>query len=176
MTRRCYRGPETYKYFINTSRLSIPPSDLYIRPSIGDISDCLIDCSISTTVAKCTSYVNGRQPHCILLPLQPFPQPGARICTQQHSPSPVVESRAPTFVLSSPPYGAFSKAPLNAPSASPPLSNCRICPARLCTSAAETGATGGARVDMSKFADDSGSRRSMFMVRQFISGAIVLGE
>ena len=52
MTRRCYKGLVTYKYFISTSRLSIPPSDLYIRPSIGDISDCLIDWSISTTVAK----------------------------------------------------------------------------------------------------------------------------
>jgi len=31
-------------------------------------------------------------------------------------------------------------------------------------------------VEMSKLAEDSGSRRSIFMVRQFISGAIVLGE
>ena len=35
------------------------------------------------------------------------------------------------------------------------------------------GVTGGASVEMSKFAEDSGSRRSMFMVRQLTSGAIV---
>ena len=44
-----------YKYFIRTSSVSGPPSEPYIRLSIGDISDCLIDCSVSTTVARCIS-------------------------------------------------------------------------------------------------------------------------
>ncbi len=52
---------ETYKYFMSTSTDSAPPSDLYIRPSIGDISDCLIDWRISTTVAKWTSYTERYQ-------------------------------------------------------------------------------------------------------------------
>ena len=45
-------GEEAYRYFINTSRVSTPPADLYILFSIGDISDCLVDCNISTTVAR----------------------------------------------------------------------------------------------------------------------------
>lgn len=73
-----------------------------------------------------------------------------------------------TFAPASPPYGAFSKAPRSAPSVSPPLSNCFIWPDNVCTSAAEIGATAGVREEMSKFAGDSGSRRSMFMVRQFV--------
>lgn len=46
----------TYRYFIKTSRTSTPPSDSYILLSMGDISDCLRDWRISTTVARCTSY------------------------------------------------------------------------------------------------------------------------
>lgn len=46
----------TYMYFISTSRTSVPPSDSYMRFSIGDISDCRIDWSISITVASCISY------------------------------------------------------------------------------------------------------------------------
>ena len=72
-----------------------------------------------------------------------------------------------TFAPASPPYGAFSKAPLKAPSVSPPRNNCLICPERVCTSAAETWGRAGRREDMGKLAEDSGSRRSMFMVRQF---------
>lgn len=41
-----------YRYFIKTSSASVPPSELYIRPSIGDMSDCFMDWRISTTVAR----------------------------------------------------------------------------------------------------------------------------
>ena len=51
------REETAYKYFISTSKVSGPPSELYILLSIGDISDCLIDCSVSTTVARCRSYL-----------------------------------------------------------------------------------------------------------------------
>ena len=78
-----------------------------------------------------------------------------------------------TFVWLSPPYVTFSSAPRSAPSASPARSNCRICPARLCTSDAETGATAGVREEVSKLAEESGSRRSMLMVRQLMVEAIV---
>ena len=33
----------TYRYFINTSRVSGPPSESNILFSMGDISDCLMD-------------------------------------------------------------------------------------------------------------------------------------
>ena len=73
-----------------------------------------------------------------------------------------------TFALLSPPYGTFSSAPLNAPSVSPPRSSCFICPASDCTSEAETeGTEAGRRDDTGKLAGESGSRRSMFIVRQF---------
>ena len=72
-----------------------------------------------------------------------------------------------TFAPLSPPYGAFSSAPLSAPSASPPRRDCFIFEERDWTSAADTGGNEGVRELMSKLADDSGSRRSMFMVRQF---------
>ena len=52
---RDIREETAYKYFIRTSRASGPPSEPYILLSIGDISDCLIDCNVSTTVARCTS-------------------------------------------------------------------------------------------------------------------------
>jgi hypothetical protein len=34
----------------------VPPGALYMRLSIGDISDCRIDWRISITVARCMSY------------------------------------------------------------------------------------------------------------------------
>jgi hypothetical protein len=39
-------------YFINTSNASVPPGALYIRLSIGDMSDWRMDCRISITIAK----------------------------------------------------------------------------------------------------------------------------
>jgi len=45
----------TYRYFISVSRTSEPPSDLYIRLKMGDISDCRMDWRISITVARCVS-------------------------------------------------------------------------------------------------------------------------
>ena len=72
-----------------------------------------------------------------------------------------------TFAPLSPPYGAFSSAPLNAPSASPLRSSCLIFKERDWTSAVDTEGSEGAREVMSKLADDSGSRRSIFIVRQF---------
>ena len=75
--------------------------------------------------------------------------------------------RSVTFAPLSPPYGAFSSAPLSAPSASPPRSVCFIFEERDWTSAVDTEGNEGAREVMSKLAEDSGSRRSMFMVRQF---------
>lgn len=78
-----------------------------------------------------------------------------------------------TFAPTSPPYGAFSRAPLNAPSVSPPRNNCRIWLESCCTSDAETGATAGRRDAVEKLAEDSGSRRSIFMVRQF---AVAMAE
>ena len=107
-------GEETaYKYFIRTSRASGPPSEPYILLSIGDISDCLIDCSVSTTVARCTSCSHDERS---------IPTPFVLF----H----IVKTRSPlhllTFACASPPYGAFSRAPLNAPSESPPLNNCFI--------------------------------------------------
>lgn len=45
-----------YMYFISTSSASVPPGALYIRLSIGDMSDCRIDCRISITVARWVSY------------------------------------------------------------------------------------------------------------------------
>lgn len=42
-------GANTYKYFIRTSSSSVPPSDSLSRFSIGGMSDCRIDWSISTT-------------------------------------------------------------------------------------------------------------------------------
>ena len=50
------RKSRTYRYFIKTSSASTPPSEAYILLSTGDISDCLIDWRISTTVARWTSY------------------------------------------------------------------------------------------------------------------------
>lgn len=72
-----------------------------------------------------------------------------------------------TFAEESPPYGAFSNAPRNAPSGLPPLRICLICPESVWTSDVKTEATEGRREDVVKFAGDSGSRRSMFIVRQF---------
>ena len=51
--RRAAKG--AYKYFIKTSSSSVPPSEPYILLSMGDMSDCFVDCRISTTVARCTS-------------------------------------------------------------------------------------------------------------------------
>jgi hypothetical protein len=42
-------------YFIKTSSASVPPGALYTRLSIGDMSDCRMDCRISMTVARWTS-------------------------------------------------------------------------------------------------------------------------
>lgn len=72
-----------------------------------------------------------------------------------------------TFTASEAPTGALSHAPLNAPSASPPLKSCLTCPAICLTSASDTSGSALWRVVMSKFWDDSGSRASMLMVRQF---------
>ena len=59
MYEQCFIGDgDAHKYFIKTSRSSVPPSELYILLSMGDISDCFVDCSISTTVARCTSYTH----------------------------------------------------------------------------------------------------------------------
>lgn len=44
-----------YRYFISTSSVSGPPSLPYIRLSMGDMSDCLMDWRISTTVPRCIS-------------------------------------------------------------------------------------------------------------------------
>jgi hypothetical protein len=46
----------TYMYFMRTSNASVPPGALYTRPSIGDISDARIDCKISMTAARWSSY------------------------------------------------------------------------------------------------------------------------
>jgi hypothetical protein len=66
-----------------------------------------------------------------------------------------------------------SSAPLKAPSLSPPRRSCRICVAVAWHSAAETGATAGAREERSKFAEDSGSRASILMVRQLVERDMV---
>jgi hypothetical protein len=44
-------------YFIRTSNAAVPPGALYIRLSIGDMSDCRMDWRISITVARWVSYV-----------------------------------------------------------------------------------------------------------------------
>lgn len=62
-----------YKYFIRTSRVSGPPSEPYILLSMGDMSDCLIDCSVSTTVARCTSCPTYQQCAPILNALSRIP-------------------------------------------------------------------------------------------------------
>ena len=74
-----------------------------------------------------------------------------------------------TFPCSSAPYGAFSSAPLNAPSLSPPLCSCRICPESVCTSCVDAGTTAGVSVVRSKLEEDSGSSLSMSIVRQLKS-------
>ena len=74
-----------------------------------------------------------------------------------------------TLPCASAPYGAFSSAPVRAPSWSPPRSNCRIWPANCWTSDVVTGCTPGVRVERSKFCDESGSRASMLIVRQLKS-------
>ena len=73
-----------------------------------------------------------------------------------------------TFAAGSPPYGAFSNTPLNAPSESPPRNNCRIWLDKVCTSEAEIGwrEPAGRKDAMSKLVADSGSRASILMVRQ----------
>jgi hypothetical protein len=43
-------------YFMSTSKASVPPGALYMRPNMGDISDCRMDWSISMTVARWISY------------------------------------------------------------------------------------------------------------------------
>jgi hypothetical protein len=43
-------------YFIRTSKASVPPGALYTRLSIGDMSDCRMDCRISMTAARWISY------------------------------------------------------------------------------------------------------------------------
>jgi hypothetical protein len=43
-------------YFIRTSSDSVPPWALYMRLSIGDMSDCRIDWRISMTAARYASY------------------------------------------------------------------------------------------------------------------------
>ncbi len=58
MGRRIGVAEITHRYFINTSKTSVPPSEAYILLSIGDISACFIDCSISMTVARCVSYAH----------------------------------------------------------------------------------------------------------------------
>jgi hypothetical protein len=91
-----------YRYFIKVSRTSDPPSLVNILCNMGLISDALIDCRTSVTVCRWRSYtevVSVIRPHTM-----------------------VVMRR--TFTASDPPNGAFSHAPLNAPSASPPLSSC----------------------------------------------------
>ena len=72
-----------------------------------------------------------------------------------------------TLAAPSPPYGAFSRAPLSAPSISPPRSSCLTWLPRLWTSAAETEGMDGDKEAVEKFAEDSGSRRSILIVRQF---------
>jgi hypothetical protein len=44
-------------YFIRTSNAAVPPGALYIRLSIGDMSDWRMDWRISITVARWVSYV-----------------------------------------------------------------------------------------------------------------------
>lgn len=73
-----------------------------------------------------------------------------------------------TLAAVSPLYGGYSKAPRKAPSLSPPRSCCLICDERLCTSDADTEGTVDERVAVEKLAGDSGSRRSMLMVRQLM--------
>lgn len=80
-----------------------------------------------------------------------------------------------TFACASDPYGTFSRAPLNAPSESPPLSSCFICVDNVCTSDADTEGLEGRREETSKLAGDSGSSRSTLIVRQFIV-AIIASE
>lgn len=46
----------TYMYFMSTSKASVPPGALYIRPNIGDMSAWRMDWRISMTVARWTSY------------------------------------------------------------------------------------------------------------------------
>lgn len=72
-----------------------------------------------------------------------------------------------TLTLASPPYGALSNAPFKAPSASPPRSSCLTCCPMLLISSALTGANAGCNVVVSKFEDDSASKASMLIVRQF---------
>ena len=118
--------PITYRYFINTSNTSAPPSLPHILFNSGVISLALMPCRTSVTVCKCAS-----------------------------------------FTASSPPYGALSSAPRSAPSASPPRRSCRTCWPSVVISAWDTGANGACSVEVSKLVDVSGSRASMFMVRQF---------
>lgn len=56
-------------YFMRTSKVSVPPGALYRRLSIGDMSDCRIDCRISITAARCTSYSAVEQVSLISHPL-----------------------------------------------------------------------------------------------------------
>ena len=58
---------------------------------------------------------------------------------------------------------------------SPPRSSCLICEERFWTSERETGARVGRRDVRGKLEGESGSRRSIFMVRQF-AVAIVLNR
>ena len=140
------------------------------------MSDCLIDCSVSTTVAKCTSCPTNQQCAPILNALSRIPgfcSPPLHLISSNWGGG---ASGLLTFACASPPYGAFSKAPLNAPSESPPRNSCLIWLDNVCTSEAETEGMEGKREDMSKFAGDSGSKRSTFMVRQFIVAMIAREE
>jgi hypothetical protein len=54
---------------MRTSSASVPPWAVYRRLSIGDMSDCRIDCRISITAARWTSYVVVKLVSLVSLPL-----------------------------------------------------------------------------------------------------------
>ncbi len=155
-----------------------------MRLSMGDMSDCLMDWRISTTVATWMSWrvmsqywvffpiaaLNNASPMLFLLRL-----PLCLVAGRDWGAGRERWDIRLTFAPASPPYGAFSSAPLKAPSLSPPRRSCFIWPERVWTSWAETEGTDGRREELSKLAGESGSRRSIFMVRQFavaISGKL----
>ena len=148
---------------------------------MGDMSDCLMDWRISTTVARWMSYgftisiettLEGLS---ISAPARRYPLFLLSWSVECFKVSGVgFYRRNPkqgillTLAAASPPYGAFSSAPCSAPSLSPPRSSCFIWLERFWTACAEMAGMEGRREELSKLAGESGSRRSMFMVRQFV--------
>jgi hypothetical protein len=63
-------------YFIRTSTASVPPGEVYIRLSIGDMSDCRIDCRISITAARWVSC--GANVSVMSVPFHCAARPGHR--------------------------------------------------------------------------------------------------